>query len=88
MNLLNQNPFVIDTPSSAVLTTEPLRIHTIRWIGGSVTSRAALTDRFGHPFWESLSSSPFDRDETRLKPVLIQGLRVPVLTRGILYIYY
>jgi arylamine N-acetyltransferase len=87
-NNLVQRPFVIDTPDANPLFTQPLRVQAIRWVGATTAGHLAIVqDQTGVEKWRAVAAgsnhveSDYMHDEK-----LWNGLKVPTLGSGVLYI--
>jgi hypothetical protein len=82
----------VDSPSATAITTQKVRIQKIRWDGSTTGGTAAIVqaNRAGAPiFWASTSDgSDTDADTFRGVSGDCDGVIVPTLTSGKLYIYY
>lgn len=93
-NVLNQNPYVIDTASATVLLTVPIRIKKIRWVGGTTLNHtASIQDQNSNVFWESTCPGQSYVEETDFttydsQSAVMNGLKVPTLGSGKVFIYY
>jgi hypothetical protein len=83
------NTWVIDTPSANVIDARRLRIHTIKWRGGTTPDHEAIvTDAAGGHVWGDIAaganyvSASYEEGKTRW----ISGLKVPTLGSGVLEI--
>ncbi len=92
-NVLNQNPIIIDTAAGTVLLTVPIRVKKIRWVGGTTLGHTvSVQDQNSHEFWASTCPGSSYVEETDFTTYLHQsavmnGLKVPTLGSGKLYIY-
>lgn len=93
-NVLTLNPLKIDTASGTAAVTTPIRIRKIRWIGATTAGHTAtIQDQNGNLFWTSVANAAnyvedcnFIVYDNQHGPVL-NGLTVPTLGSGVLYIY-
>jgi len=85
------NVWVIDTASATNIATDKVRIELVRWVvtaAGVATDNVQIANGEGDVVWESvndLGSAQFQHESGA--PLYLHGLRVPVLDRGILYLY-
>lgn len=92
-NSTTLNPLVIDTAGGSAILTTTIRVRKIRWTGGSTAGHAAVVqDQNGNAFWESLASGANYVEESDFSTIdsnaiRINGLKVPTLGSGKLYIY-
>lgn len=92
-NVLNKQPIVIDTAGATVLFTDTLFIRRIEWVNGTTVGHTAIVrDQNGNTFWEAslpvaLQPVAADFSDKRDTARRIDGLVVPTLASGKLYIY-
>jgi hypothetical protein len=88
-NDLTRRPWIIDTPSATNITNDRVRLGTIRWVGAGTAAAGAavVADGAGRVVWENVASGANTADESVLE-FDVEGLRVPTLAAGKLYIYY
>lgn len=87
--------WIVDTASGTAVTSEILLITKIRWVGGTTAShQAVIQDANGNPFWESIANGAdyvecddFSTHGQRSSSRYLNGLKVPTLGSGTLYIY-
>jgi len=90
MAVLTSNPLIIESADASpnTITTKPLQIQTIRFIGATTAGhQAVVQDQNGKVKWDSkvLANTT---DQTHFDPPLFSdGLKVPTLASGTLYIY-
>jgi GTP:adenosylcobinamide-phosphate guanylyltransferase len=91
-NSLTTNPIVIDTPDAAALLQQRIDVVKIRWVSvsASAADRAIVQHKDGTPAWESaavganyIDSDAWEKDN----PLALNGLKVPTLANGNLYLY-
>lgn len=93
-NSLNQNPYVIDTAGATILSVVPIRIKKIRWVGGTTLNHtASVQDQNGNIFWESACPGESYVEESDFttydnQSAVMNGLKVPTLGSGKLFIYF
>ena len=91
-NDLTKNPWVIDTPSATNLTTVWTDVRGIRWVAPSSVAgnEANVQDQNGNVIFRSLATgantSVSEAFEASRYGKHINGLRVPTLDSGIIYI--
>lgn len=87
-NRLGVNPMVIDTPGAAILFSSNIEIIQLEFIDyGLDTDQITVQDRFGNLVWRANGASD-------LRPIvsgrlgLINGLAVPTLSAGKLFVWF
>jgi hypothetical protein len=82
---------VIDTAGATVLTNRVMDVYLIRWVSPSAVAGHAvlITDTNDVPKWETCANGGnyVEADHIGLNEAW-QGLKVPTLSSGKLYIYY
>ena len=85
-NDLTGDPYIIDTAAATVLSTNNLYIKSIRWVGGTTAGHTAIIqDQTGNVIWSSVASGA-NYVESEIIEQWINGLIVPTLASGVLYI--
>lgn len=87
--------YVIDTASGTAVTLSPLVVNKIRWVGATTAGHTAVVqDQNANPFWSSVAgganhveSDDFSQHSQRSSSRMLNGLLVPTLGSGVLYIY-
>ena len=91
-NSLTQNPWVVDTASATAILTSWAEVRSIQWIGATSSGHEAVVqDQGGRVFWRRLSQGSNQNFETEFQGKngrLVNGLLVPTLTSGTLYITF
>jgi len=90
-NDLSSNPWVIDTPGTALLTSMQVFVKGIRWIEGTTAGHLAeIQDKNGKVKWRSVIAgiNPVESDLIENIPGWWDGMKVPTLQSGKLYISY
>lgn len=91
-NDLTKNPWVVDTAGSANLSTAYANVRSISWVGGTTAGHEArVTDSNGTIFWRRLATGANYNADTEFqgrRGRWMQGLRVPNLDSGTLYITF
>lgn len=91
-NSLTTNPIVIDTPGATPLLTQRVEVVKIRWVSvtASAADQAIVQHQDGTSAWESsavganyIDSDAWEKDN----PLVLNGLKVPTLANGNLYLY-
>ena len=90
-NDLTKNPWKVDTQAATVLSTSPLRVRGVRWVGGTTAGHlATIKDQNGRIVWTSVAAGAnhVESDLTNSGPNgwNWDGLIVDDLDSGILYI--
>lgn len=86
-NKFHDKVWVIDTESATAITQEPLLINTFRVVGMTTAGHTCIVqDKNGNTVWEAVADVDKFNDQT-LVDLQMQGLIVPTLTSGRLYIY-
>jgi hypothetical protein len=87
-NDLTKRPWIIDTPSAINLTDDRVRVSVLRWVATAATAGglATITDKSGRVFWQGAATATTESAESVLD-MDVDGLRVPTLASGTLYIY-
>ena len=86
-NDLTKDPWIIDTASSTVLTTDRLRVKSMRWVGPTTADHEAIIqDKNAREVWKGEASGNADNDESLFEGD-IEGLIVSKLESGKIYIY-
>jgi hypothetical protein len=91
-NNLTGNPIYIDTASATALATQRFDVVKIRWVyvGAVAGNQAVVQDKSSNPTWESCASGAnyIDSDAwEKDNPLVMNGLLVPTLAGGALYIH-
>lgn len=88
-NILTGNPLIIDTVSATVLTNYLFTATKIRWVSGDAASDTiSVQDRHGAvKFAAEATGANYSESEHFDPPLLFDGLLVPTLSSGIIYIY-
>ncbi len=91
-NNLTGNPLYIDTPQATALAVQRFEIVKIRWVAVSAVAgnQAVIQHQSATPAWEScavganyIDSDAWEKDN----PLVLNGLLVPTLGSGAIYIY-
>jgi hypothetical protein len=88
-NRLGINPMTIDTPGTGVLYDTDLRNAHFEFIGYTTgeTDKVVVEDRFGNRVWEGTGHSDLS-NVVSFTCEWIYGFQVPILTSGVLYVYF
>ena len=85
-NDLTQDPLIIDTAAATVLSTNNLYIKSIRWVGATTAGHTAIIhDQASNVIWSSVASGA-NYVESEIVEQWVNGLIVPTLASGVLYI--
>jgi hypothetical protein len=91
-NDLTGNPMFVDTANAAALATQRFDVVKIRWVSVAAVAghQAIVQHANGKPAWESaavganyIDSDAWEKDN----PLVLNGLLVPTLGSGNLYIH-
>ena len=89
-NDLSRRPWSLDT--AAVSTTDRIRIHSLRWLGGTTAGHACqVEDNNGEIIWRSLANGANFIDAAKFgagNGADFAGFELAVIDSGILYVYY
>ena len=91
-NVTSNNPLVIDTAGATAITAAQFSVVGIRWVAAAAASGHAVTvqDQAGNFKWSTVANGAnyVEGDKFPLdKPLLFNGLLVPTLDAGTVYIY-
>jgi len=96
-NVVGQNVIVLDTAAATVVTHRRLAVTAIRWVGATTIGDAAvLTDKNGNAIWEdtlldegTVNNAFFPLSPPTMfnPPLPVNGLIIPTLGHGKLYVY-
>jgi len=87
-NDVTNSPFIIDTPGAGVIFAQAIRVRGIRWVGGTTAGHlVSVTDSNDIEKWasEAAGANHVEADDI-YDEKLWQGLKVPTLQSGKLYI--
>ena len=93
-NVFQATEWIIDTASTGtILTTDPVRVKGIRWVGASTAGHGAVVaDQTGKVKWRSVASGAnyVESDLIMTTPGTTpwNGLLVPILSSGSLFIEF
>jgi len=91
-NDITNNPLIIDTASGSVVTSKTFVATKVRWVSKSASAGDDIDvqDGNGKSVWVSVATGANYVEETHFDPdarVIFEGLTVPTLDSGTLYIY-
>lgn len=89
-NDISGNPLVLDTASATSVTTKTFVAWMLRWVGATVAGHTVSVQNDASKVkWASEGSGANYVEETHFdgKPVIFEGLKVPTLSSGTIYIY-
>lgn len=88
-NILTGNPIIVDTAGATALTNYIFTATKIRWVSGDAASDAvSVQDRHGAvKFAAEASGANYTESEHFDPPLIFDGLLVPTLGSGVVYIY-
>lgn len=91
-NDLLKNPWTVDTASATAILTDWANLRSIQWIGGTTAGHeAVIQDKDGRVLWRRLATGANQDFETVFPERLghpVNGLLVPTLTSGVLYLTF
>ena len=83
------NPWKIDTASGTAITTDLVRVRGVRWVGATTAAHTAvIQNAAGKVMWTSVANAAnyVEADGLGMTGMNMQGMIVPTLASGILYI--
>ena len=82
-------PVVVSSAGNSVLVSNDISIDKVRWVGASTAGhQVEVKDKDGNSKFKSIATgSNYVESETFTTPLDSQGLVVPTLDSGVLYIY-
>lgn len=87
-NQLGTNPWVIDTPSAAILYPTDVKSAHFEWSNYAVQADAVqVKDRFGKIIWSATGQNDFSLVES-FTIEWIHGIAVTTLTAGVLRVFF
>ncbi len=88
-NDLTQNPWIIDTAASTTISTDNnLKLNYVRWVNATTSGhQCVIQNEDGMVIWESYANAANYVERDQLKRT-INGMIVPTLDSGKLYIYF
>lgn len=90
-NSLTTNPLIIDTPSATALLQNAFQVKAIIWHAPAAAAgnEVSLQDRNGNVVWPSVASGSNYKEESKWfdHPLWFDGLKVPTLASGTIYLY-
>ena len=91
-NVTTGNPLIIDTlTSTAILaTSERFQLLAVRWVSGSTADVCSVQDGAGTVRWEAVGNAANFMTDTVFPdemPLNFNGLKVPTLGSGKVYLY-
>lgn len=94
-NDISCNPLVLDTAAATVVVSNVFKIQSIVWVdsGNDMADgdQAILQNKAGKVIWERRLTTPGmigDLQQTFPEPFPVNGLIVPTLTHGKVYVYW
>lgn len=79
--------YFVDTAGAAMVTTETVKIKSIRWEGGTTAGHQAIVqDDQGGVIWQSVASGANYVESELIERWFIGGFKVPTLQSGRLHI--
>lgn len=88
-NDITLNPIVVDTATDAIIVSGTFVVDFIRWTsGGSAGDLVTIQDKDGNKKWATVAGGTNYVEESHFrKPLIFNGLKVPTLQAGTIYIY-
>lgn len=89
-NNVTGNPFIIDTATDAALTNDHLHVFSIMWVSASNDSACSVQDENGNVKFAShggSATSIIQSPDFGPEGLFFNGMKVPTLGAGKLYIY-
>lgn len=90
-NVIIRSPLVIDTAGATALTAYTFVANKVRWVGATTAGHTAIIqNNSGHVKWAAEATGANYTEETHFSeryPLILDGLIVPTLASGVLYIY-
>jgi hypothetical protein len=89
-NVSRDNVWVIDTASADPISTDDIYIHALRWVStaASAGDQVVVTNAAGDVVWEAFATGANYTEESQVPLRITDGLAVPTLDSGILYLYH
>ena len=88
MSDLTKNPWIVDTASGTAITTDDIRMKSIRWVGATTAGHTAtIKDRAGRVKWTSVAAGANHVEAELIENDMFwDGIIVDDLDSGILYL--
>ena len=89
-NVTTGNPYIIDTLTSTAITSDGFFLYALVWSSGSTADAISIQDEDGVVKYESTGSQANHSERMTWPndyPVLFNGLKVPTLGSGKVYLY-
>ena len=86
-NALNTNPLSLDTPGATVLVSSRLKIQRVIWKATTLGDNAEIQDKDGNTIWKWTAEATPDMVESNIGDNWYNGLKMPTLGSGTLYVY-
>lgn len=82
-------PLIIDTPGASTLTAGTFTATKIRWVGATTAGHAVSVQNKNSvvKFAATATGANYTESEHFDPPIIFEGLQVPTLDSGTLYIY-
>lgn len=90
-NDFTSNPWIVDTAAATLLTADRIYVKGIRWIEGTTAGHIVeIQDKNNKVKWRSVIAgiNPVESDLIEALPASWDGMKVPTLQSGKLYITY
>lgn len=88
-NIVTGNPLIIDTAAGTAVTSYVFTATKIRWVGATTAGHTVtIQDKGGAvKFAAAAATTNYDESESFDPPLIFDGLIVPTLSSGTVYIY-
>lgn len=90
-NIILRSPIIVDTASATAITSYTFIANKIRWVGATTAGHTVVVQNGStHVKWTAEATGANYTEETHFSeryPLILDGLIVPTLASGILYIY-
>ena len=89
MSDITNNPLVVDAASATALTTITFVATKIRWVGATMAGHTASVQNNSGTvkFAAEATGANYSESEHFDPPLIFEGLKVPTLASGVIYIY-
>ena len=86
------NPYIIDTVTDTAIIAAGtwFKLYAIRWVSASAADAVAVQDAAGIAKWASIAADIYNVEAQTFPddaPLVFNGLKVPTLTAGKVYLY-
>lgn len=89
-NVYRDQVWIIDTASATPITEDDVYIQALRWVStaASAGDEVVVTNADGDTVWQSFATGANYIEESQVPLRITDGLAVPTLDSGILYLYH